>query len=67
MSKNAGFNSSKWVNDMDAAKKAAPVRLEELNLPINILEALYFHKNMLINEMKKKVRHFILTVFRIRT
>lgn len=48
------FNLNKWINNIDAKKKIIPVKLEELGVRPQILEALYFHKSMLINEMKKK-------------
>ena len=50
------FNSTAWINDVDKKKKIIPVKLEELGAKPAIFEALYFHKNMLINEMKKKDR-----------
>lgn len=48
------FNSTTWINDVDKKKKIIAVRLEELGAKPQVLEALYFHKNLLINEMKKK-------------
>lgn len=48
------FNTTNWFNDADKKKKNVAVRLEELGLTPQTLEALYFHKNMIIAEMKRR-------------
>lgn len=45
--------------DVEVKRNYTPVRLEELNIQIPVLEALYLNKNMIINEMKKKVYSYI--------
>ncbi len=49
------FNSTTWMNDGNKGKKMIPVKLEELNIKPEIMEALYFHKNLIISEFKKRV------------
>jgi hypothetical protein len=48
------FNSTVWLNDSNALKKTVNARLDQLGLNQSVFEAVYFHRNMLVNEMKRK-------------
>lgn len=46
------FNSNKFIND---GRKQRKKRLLDLELPSEVLEAIFFKRNEILNELKVKV------------